>query len=172
MYKEVIENALEFLNTNLESINDVNALAIVATVMKRVKHNNADTVINQLKPYSREENGLKWWSGNDVNPTNDIEITAYAAMCLLETPGDHTAILKWLIEQRNANGGFSSSHDTVVGMEALVKFSEKYKDFKNINLRLSYKALDEGKNEIKTGEFTVDSDNIYVFQGEEVTKTL
>ena len=161
---------MEFLNTNLESINDVYALAIVATVFKRTKHINADTVINQLKSYGREENGLKWWSGNDANLSNDIEITAYAAMCLLETPGDHTPILKWLIEQRNANGGFSSSHDTVVGMEALVKFSQKYQDFKNINLRLSYKAFDDRNNEIQTGEFIVDSNNIYVFQGAEVIK--
>lgn len=163
---------MELLNANMKDINNVYALAIVATVFKSAKHDMADGIINQLKSYSREEKGLKWWSGNDVNPANDIEITAYAGMCLLETPGDHTPILKWLIEQRNANGGFSSSHDTVVGMEALVKFSEKYKNFENINLRLSYKALDDENKEIQSGKFTVDSKNVYVLQEQEVSRIL
>ena len=150
-------------------MNDIYALSVVATVLKRAKHNTANTVINQLKSYGREEKGLKWWSGNDVNPANDIEITAYSAMCLLETPGDHTSVLKWLIEQRNANGGFSSSHDTVVGMEALVKFSEKYKNLRNMNLKITYKAQDDKGTELKTGELFVDSENLLVLQKEEVT---
>lgn len=152
----------------MDSIDDIYALSIVATVLKLARHNDASTVINQLNSYSREKNGLKWWSSNDVNPTNDIEITAYTALCLLDTPGDHTAVLKWLIGQRNAKGGFSSSHDTVVGMEALVKFSQKYRNLRNMNLEVTYKAQDDKGEELKIGEIFVDSENLLVLQKEEV----
>lgn len=62
----------------------------MATVVKRVKHKNANTFINVLKSYAKEKNGLKWWSANDQNLANDIEITAYAAITLLDTPGDRS----------------------------------------------------------------------------------
>ncbi|XP_065358229.1 thioester-containing protein 1 allele R1-like [Calliphora vicina] len=143
----------------------------MASVIKRAKHQNANTLVKQLKSHVKEDNGLKWWSANDHNLANDIEITAYAAITLLDTPGDHTSILKWLIEQRNANGGFTSSHDTVVGMEALVKFSEKYKNLKNVNLQITYRAQDQQGIEVATGEFYVDSNNILDFQKHELPKT-
>ncbi|XP_065356088.1 thioester-containing protein 1 allele S3-like [Calliphora vicina] len=170
-YNKTIQNGVEFLNSNLNNVNDIYVLSLMATVIKRAKHQDANNLIMQLSSQCKEGNGLKWWSENDQNLANDIEITAYAAITLLDTPGDHTSILKWLIQQRNANGGFSSSHDTVVGMEALVKFSEKYKNLKNVNLHISYSAKDQLGMELSKNEFYVDSNNILDFQKHELPKT-
>ncbi|XP_065358197.1 thioester-containing protein 1 allele S3-like [Calliphora vicina] len=170
-YQQNIQNAVEFLNSNLENINDIYALSLVATVVKRVKHKNANTFINVLKSHAKEMDGLKWWSANDHNLANDIEITAYCAITLLDTPGDHTSILKWLIEQRNGNGGFTSSHDTVVGLEALVKFSEIYKNLQNVNLKVSYSAKDQKGIEVARDEFYVDSTNVLDLQTHELPDT-
>ncbi|XP_037809418.1 alpha-2-macroglobulin-like protein 1 [Lucilia sericata] len=142
-YQETIQKGLEFLNSNLNNTNNMYALSLMAIAIKHAKDQNANILINQLKSHAKENNGLKWWSENDQNLANDIEITSCAAITLLETAGDHTSILKWLIQQRNANGGFTSSYDTVAGMEALVKFSETYKNLENIHLQISYSAKNE-----------------------------
>lgn len=71
----------------------------------------------------------------------DIEISAYAAMALLENNliGDALPVLKWLVDQRNAFGGFASSMDTVVGIHALTKFSERiFSQGNNIQVAFNY----------------------------------
>ncbi|XP_037809422.1 CD109 antigen-like [Lucilia sericata] len=151
-HQKTIEIGVKFLNSNLNNTNDIYVLTLMATALKRAKHQNADILINQLKSRANENNGLRWWSGNNQNLANDIEITAYAAIILLDTPGDHTSILKWLIKQRNAKGGFTSSHDTVVGLEALVKFYLE-------------------SNEVANGEFHVNSNNILELQKHELPTT-
>ncbi|KAI8124963.1 CD109 antigen [Lucilia cuprina] len=159
-YAKNIQSGVEFLTSNLNNTQDIYALSLIATAIKRAKHPSARSLINKLNPLCKEHNGLKWWSANDQNLADDIEITSYSAMALLETPGDHTSILKWLIEQRNANGGFTSSYDTVVGMEALVKFSDVYKNLKNVNLKISYSAIDRNGTEVAKDLFRVNSNTL------------
>ncbi|XP_046812425.1 CD109 antigen-like [Lucilia cuprina] len=170
-YQNIIRNGLEFLNSNLNNINNIYVLSLTAMVMKRAKHPSANNLIKQLNLQSIEENGLKWWSGDDHNLADDIEITAYAAIALLDTSGDHTSILKWLIEQRNANGGFTSSYDTVVGMEALVKFSQIYRNPENVNLKISYSAINREGMEVVNDELFLDSNNILDLQIHELPQT-
>ncbi|XP_065356090.1 thioester-containing protein 1 allele S3-like [Calliphora vicina] len=170
-YQKTIQNGVEFLYSNLSNTIDVYILSLMSTVFNRAKHQYANSLIKQLKSLGKEDNGLKWWSANDHNLANDIEITAYAAISLLDTPGDHTSILKWLIEQRNANGGFISSHDTVVGMEALVKFSEIYRNVKKVNLNISYIFKDQEGIELGKDDIYVDSNNILDLQKHELPIT-
>ncbi|XP_037809421.1 CD109 antigen-like [Lucilia sericata] len=170
-YQDTIKSGVEFLNSNLNNTNDIYVLLLIATAIKRARHPKATPLLNKLNLLCKEHNGLKWWSANDENLANDVEITAYSAIALLETPGDHTSILRWLIEQRNAKGGFISSYDTVVGMEALVKFSEIYKDLNNTSLKISYSAKDLQGIELANDKFHINSKNILDFQKLELPKT-
>ncbi|XP_037809419.1 CD109 antigen-like [Lucilia sericata] len=169
-YQQLIENGLNFLNSNLNNITDVYALSLVATALTSAKQPNANSIINQLTSQVIDENGLKWWSVNDQNLASDIEITACSAIALLDTPGDHTSILKWLIEQRNKNGGFKSSSDTVVGMEALVKFSQIYKNLENVKLNISYSAKDLQGIEVANRKFYINTNNILDLQKHELPR--
>ncbi|KAM7351081.1 uncharacterized protein ACRADG_004066 [Cochliomyia hominivorax] len=145
-YQLNIHNTIEFLNSNLNNIDDLYEISLIGTTIKRAKHQNAYILVKQLQNHVIEMNGCKWWSGMDQNLANDIEITSYAAMCLLDTPGDHTSILKWLVEQRNSNGGFKSSYDTVV-------------------------AKDQEGYEVDSNEVRVDSSNIFDLQKYELPNT-
>ncbi|KAM6382877.1 LOW QUALITY PROTEIN: alpha-2-macroglobulin-like protein 1 [Alca torda] len=62
----------------------------------------------------------------------DIELTAYVLLAYLSKPrvhaGDMTTaagIVAWLTQQRNAYGGFASTQDTVVALQALAKYAAK-----------------------------------------------
>ena len=61
-------------------------------------------------------------SGNRVAA---VETTGYATLALLER-GDLISAAnagKWLVNQRNAYGGYGSTQDTVVGLQAMTKFA-------------------------------------------------
>src|SRR5437879_13740575 len=51
----------------------------------------------------------------------DIEMNSYALLTLVMRSDVENAlpVLKWLISQQNQNGGFSSTQDTVIGVQAL-----------------------------------------------------
>lgn len=51
----------------------------------------------------------------------EVEATAYALLTLVQRSDTDTAIptLRWLVSKQNSNGGFSSTQDTVIGLQAL-----------------------------------------------------
>jgi len=54
-----------------------------------------------------------------------VEMTSINLMSTLEVMGtnDGRSIVNWLLKQRNSNGGFSSTQDTIRGLEALSEFA-------------------------------------------------
>ncbi|XP_007935351.1 alpha-2-macroglobulin-like protein 1 [Orycteropus afer afer] len=80
------------------------------------------------------------WSQKPSQPPNDnfwskpeavdVELTAYVLLAQLvkarltqNEVAKATAIVAWLTKQRNAYGGFSSTQDTVVALQALAKYA-------------------------------------------------
>ena len=47
------------------------------------------------------------------------------ALLLAGRDGDAISVMRWLVTQRNKNGGFESTQDTVVGFQALSKLAVK-----------------------------------------------
>ncbi|KAL5104601.1 Alpha-1-macroglobulin [Taenia crassiceps] len=73
---------------------------------------------------------LRWWSDSVSNITTssyytkvlNLETTAYALLALTPThlsQHDQLATMQWISRQQNENGGFYSTHDTVVAVRAL-----------------------------------------------------
>ena len=70
-----------------------------------------------------------------------MEISGYAALSLLENNliGDALPVLRWLMDQRNALGGFVASQDTVIGLQALFAFAERFSsEATNIQIGFHY----------------------------------
>ena len=63
---------------------------------------------------------------NVVGSSKAIEAAGYAALYFMkkEQIEDSVPLIMWLISQRNAKGGFRSSQDTVIGLQALARFAE------------------------------------------------
>lgn len=68
---------------------------------------------------------LSWQSPNPRARPIDIETSAYALLYLAEKKdmSQGIKIVNWLVSQRNPQGGYSSTQDTVVSLHALAKFS-------------------------------------------------
>nr|XP_014706448.1 alpha-2-macroglobulin-like protein 1 isoform X1 [Equus asinus] len=97
----------------------------------------------------------------------DVELTAYILLAWLSKSSltqkeiaKATGIVAWLAKQRNAYGGFSSTQDTVVALQALAKYaSTAYKPSEEVSL-----AVKSTENFQRT--FNVRAANRLVFQQE------
>lgn len=151
-YKNTISKALEYIVRNLEGLDDTYALALAAYALQLANHNNKDYVLTRLESKATTDSTRKWWNKplaetETKNPyygqpnSVNVEMTAYALLTYLEANSPNPyPILKWLIGQRNENGGFQSTQDTVIGLTALAKMGGRMasKGAKNMNINVKY----------------------------------
>jgi CD109 antigen len=140
--------AIGWLEGQLGGLADPYALAIVAYALGLAKSARAGAARDQLLRLARQtDGGLSW--GDDPQPVplatptvggaaspvvprpNDrgrsaaTETTAYAALALLAGGDTLNAgrAIRWLAGRRGAQGGFGSTQDTVVALQALTNAS-------------------------------------------------
>ncbi|OCT69761.1 hypothetical protein XELAEV_18036685mg [Xenopus laevis] len=78
----------------------------------------------ERKPASAASDLPYWYRA----PSAEVELTAYVLLALFSGPnkdlGKASEIVNWLSKQQNPYGGFSSTQDTVVALQALAKYAE------------------------------------------------
>jgi len=131
-------DAIEYLEGKLTGMHDAYTVALTAYALQLGDSPDSDKAIDKLMDLAQEdENGLYWGSAIEVMPggreampypvqqsSATIETTGYATMALV-LDGDvfnASRAAQWLTSQRNSYGGFGSTQDTVVGIQALVEF--------------------------------------------------
>ncbi|XP_014472781.1 PREDICTED: CD109 antigen-like isoform X2 [Dinoponera quadriceps] len=136
-YRNTINKAVDYIVRNIEELNDTYALSLCAYALNLAKHPFETSAFNYLESKAMTQQGLKWWSkpipADDKNPhyalprSVDVEMTSYALLSYLRRNllPDAIPVMKWLVKQRNPEGGFASTQDTVIGLQALAKLAEK-----------------------------------------------
>jgi CD109 antigen len=121
--------AQQYLESRLGENSDAYAQAIGAYALAQAKSGRATSAREQLVGLAKETpEGLAWepravaasgGAGRDGGAAN--ETTGYAALALLQ--GGAAAVagraVRWLAGQRNSRGGFGSTQDTIVALQAL-----------------------------------------------------
>lgn len=177
--KAASEKAIDFLEGELDIIEDDYTMAIVAYALELAGSSRAGDAYQKLMELAREdENGLHWGGAGEPEPllpkvgepeqfspipkTAAIETTGYAALALIEHGDAFNAsrAAKWLVSQRNAYGGFGSTQDTVVALQALTEYSTG--DRADVDLRISIGVGGEEK------ELRIRQDNFDVLQVVEI----
>ncbi|HEY94930.1 MAG TPA: alpha-2-macroglobulin [Dehalococcoidia bacterium] len=139
--KSATDKAVSYLENELNEMEDVYTLAITAYTLELAESARAGEAYAMLMEKAIEdENGIHWGSsGDDPQPlkgeeierrhmiqnTAEIETTGYAMMALTKHGDAFNAsrAAKWLVSQRNAYGGYGSTQDTVVALQALTEYS-------------------------------------------------
>jgi CD109 antigen len=127
-----LNNSAHYLEDNLQGVSDdPYALALSALVLKKLGSNKADDALSMLMDHAKQdENGLYW----EIEPAGDnrdiywqppssknVEVTAYGALVLIEhRDARANEVLQWISAQRNSNGGYGSTQDTVLAFKALM----------------------------------------------------
>ncbi|XP_039220673.1 alpha-1-macroglobulin-like isoform X3 [Crotalus tigris] len=104
-------------------------------------------------------------------PSAEVEMTSYVLLaCLTKntTPSQEeltiaAAIVKWLLKQQNSNGGYSSTQDTVVALQALSQYRTITYSKDGVDARVTLSSGDA----VLT-EFQVNSNNSLLLQCQEL----
>ncbi|XP_008546856.1 alpha-2-macroglobulin-like protein 1 isoform X1 [Microplitis demolitor] len=130
----IIDNAVNCLEKvmtkNLKEGGDLYTVAVGTYALALLEHPSANKSMNLLLDRSTRLHDLLWWEDKTKTSSRglSIEMTAYAVLSLVKLAGEsnmalaHRAI-RWMAKQRNAEGGFTSTQDTVIGLEALAKYA-------------------------------------------------
>ncbi|CAG9797907.1 unnamed protein product [Chironomus riparius] len=151
-YRNTINKALDYIVRNFNQLEDNYSLAIATYALELARHGSKDAFLAKFDSKATNKDGMKHWAkavaeSDEKSPWNlqpnaiNIEMSAYGLQALLEAGLDSDAIpvMKWLVTQRNENGGFQSTQDTVVGLQALSKLATKiYVPNNNVYMNLEY----------------------------------
>ena len=164
--------AAGYLENHLAEIDDAYTMAITAYALELVDSDRSNDAHELLMEMAKEdEDGLHWGTEVDVlpkqsmrqqNQSASIEATAYATLALVKhgDPFNASRAAKWLVSQRNAFGGFGSTQDTVVALQALTEYATGARA--DVDLKVSIMAGEEEK------ELRIKQDNYDVLQVVEV----
>ncbi|PNF16410.1 Murinoglobulin-1 [Cryptotermes secundus] len=89
----------------------------------------AEESLERLLSMATRQQDLSWWEKSGTSSLGlSVEMTAYAVLSLVKLGGEENLInafqaVRWISKHRNAEGGFVSTQDTVVALEALTKYA-------------------------------------------------
>jgi len=136
------DRAIAYLEGRLGEITDAYSLALVAYALELAHSPRAGEAYDKLMAAAQEdEDGLHWQAAapmplfqedrafapfpGQMAGATGIEATAYGLLALTEHGDQINAAraAKWLVAHRNSLGGFGSTQDTVVALQALTRFA-------------------------------------------------
>lgn len=132
LYAQQITKTMNYILAQTISDSDTYTLAIVTYTLQLAKYSQRAVYLNRLIGLAKQKEGYVWWEMRGVsgdptvqNHPNSLntEATAYGCLALLLAGQTVNALYvgKWLFKQRNAAGGYESTQDTVMAIEALTK---------------------------------------------------
>ncbi|XP_075019380.1 ovostatin-like [Calonectris borealis] len=141
----VVRNAFFCLEAASEkNISDVYTQALMAYAFCLAgKAEKCESFLRVLQKSAKEVDGSQHWEHKERSPSEEspsfldhapsaeVEITSYVLMALLYKPNRNqedltkaSRIVQWIITQQNSYGGFSSTQDTVIALQALAAYGE------------------------------------------------
>ncbi|CAF0775839.1 unnamed protein product [Brachionus calyciflorus] len=147
-----LSKGIGYLSSAIEDVSNTDsytlALALYAFKIAELNEELISKIDSELDKRASKEGDFIYWKetqeqegeNNFNSKSADLEITSYiltARLFKTENLADLVPIAKWINSNRNSLGGFYSTQDTVVALEALTKFAS-LSFSKNVNLRLDY----------------------------------
>ncbi|XP_053566414.1 CD109 antigen-like [Bombina bombina] len=172
LYKERIQKAVQYLESKFdEGISSNYSLSIVTYALTVANSTKASTALTQLNSRANNIGGTKFWSSPSETTsywqprTTDIETSAYALLSHYRQNriNEGIPIMKWLSQQRNHLGGYASTQDTIIALQALAQFSVLVA---NGNTALTVTVTGQGSFIPKS--FKITNENLLVQQSHQI----
>ncbi|XP_078578004.1 C3 and PZP-like alpha-2-macroglobulin domain-containing protein 8 [Branchiostoma floridae x Branchiostoma japonicum] len=179
---KAINYARKFLEENVNTVEDPYTAALVAYALTALRSTHGPTAVKKLNTMAIKTDSFTHWSlyggqeetekilqfkdglGQSVSSA-EVEMTAYALLTYVAMGDVASAmpVVKWLSQQRNSLGGFSSTQDTCVALQSLSEYAIlAYIGGVNLNISLASTNLDFNQF------FSLDSENHEVLQTAEI----
>ncbi|KAM3913955.1 alpha-2-macroglobulin-like [Leptodactylus fuscus] len=152
----LLNNALSCLRKASVDVSNVYTQALLAYTFSLCGETELrDTLIGELEKKAVRGDGQLHWKRDSTPPSEvsywhrapsaEVELASYVLLALLSCPspdiGKASLIVNWLSKQQNPYGGYSSTQDTVVALQALAKYAEvTYSDKGDVTVTVSTKS--------------------------------
>ncbi|KPP73366.1 CD109 antigen-like, partial [Scleropages formosus] len=174
VYSTQVSGAVTFLENNVTLETCTNySLSLVAYALSLANSSKAKTALSELVRRADVQDGVMSWRTPGVGlvhhwqaRSTDIETAAYVLLAMF-TQGmvvEGLSLMKWLCRQQNHLGGYGSTQDTIIALQALSCYAA-LSGADAIDLRITVNTT-ASRNE--TG-FQVDSNNYLLLQSQKVT---
>ncbi|CAG2193401.1 CD109 [Mytilus edulis] len=188
--QESIKDAVSFIirileNRTLIAKNNQFELVIATYALTLVDARISRALLRQIERYSSRKDGTKFWkltddAANMIQPyvrwtppktkvrALDIEMTSYVLLIynIRKDITNGVQVVKWLNKQKNPFGGFTSTQDTVIAIQAITGFAEK-------TFLEQFNAVLTVKGDSWTGHtFTVDNTNSLVLHSVDAPRSI
>uniref|UniRef100_A0A8C5QE18 C3 and PZP like alpha-2-macroglobulin domain containing 8 n=1 Tax=Leptobrachium leishanense TaxID=445787 RepID=A0A8C5QE18_9ANUR len=158
-----VSKAKLFLESHMFSADDPYTIALTAYALTLLRSSFAPVALRKLNGMAITQDGFTHWSLTGTMAAEEdtfmgfndglsqsvvsaeVEMTAYALLTytLLGDVASALPVVKWLSQQRNALGGFSSTQDTCVALQALAEYAIlSYVGGVNLTISLASTNLD------------------------------
>ncbi|CAL1545212.1 unnamed protein product [Lymnaea stagnalis] len=170
------DKALAYAEKAVATSDDLYVLNMAAYAFQLAGSTQTQAVLDKLEQKATIKDGRKFWhqpeapktttnTWDSPNPTKavDIEMTSYALLTYAARGNivSGKSIMQWITEQRNSNGGFSSTQDTVLALNALSEFAKQtYSN--NFNIQVTTQL-----NATTSYTFNIDKTNSLLLQSRE-----
>ena len=132
--------AMHYLESRLEGIQDPYTMAIAAYALELAGSQlRAEAHAKLMSMANEDATGGLYWGGGLGHHSAAVETTGYALLALMthDDLANAAQAAKWLAGQRNALGGFGSTQDTVVGLQALAAYSTRVRADVDMTVRMA-----------------------------------
>ncbi|XP_067120977.1 CD109 antigen [Centruroides vittatus] len=175
-YPQEVKLTEKYIVKELANSEDPYMVSIATYALHLSDNPKKEFAFQKLQSLAKQKGDYKYWSkeksekekqDNFLSLSEDIEMTAYALLTYALRADVVAAlpIMRWLISQQNENGGYSSTQDTVVGIQALGKMAARLvSSTVSINTEISF-----GNNQRKTLNIT--RENALVLQRIQIPST-
>ena len=171
--EEVVE-AMKCLQENVKDSSSVYVKALSAyafALMGETKSEVTDKWLEHLLTIAKtDQPGKMYWKAKEnstVITSEDVEISAYVVLTLvkLNKLPEALSVIRWLATQRNAYGGFKSTQDTMIALQALAEYSLKISE-EETSLEIEFEHDDTDDDDL---DFEVTEDNKLLLQMQKLT---
>ncbi|XP_053692161.1 thioester-containing protein 1 allele R1-like [Sabethes cyaneus] len=122
-HQQIVNKTIAFLETNLYKMTDEYDLALATYALLLGGRPKSEHFLKKLLETSifYRQHTERYWQ----RPPVEVEIAGYALLSYtaMRKYLDGFPIMRWLVRNRSALGGFRGTQDTFVGLKALAKFS-------------------------------------------------
>lgn len=182
-YSQEISRSEEYIWGQFQSTRNPYELTIIAYALHLADSKYKGSAYRRMMNFAKRTADHTWWTADlkekEINHTdkqsahffypnsNDVEMTAYALLTLLARSDleDALPVLRWLISQQNSNGGYSSTQDTAIGLQALGGLAQR---ISTTTVSLSAKFNYETDGSARSKTIRIGSDNLMVLQRNEL----
>ncbi|KAL7831786.1 hypothetical protein AOLI_G00293340 [Acnodon oligacanthus] len=168
----IVSKGLSCLKSSLGNLTNTYTTALLAYTFSLAKeHDTREHLLKKLDSVAISGGSHLHWSqsASDDSGSLAVEISSYVLLAVLTTAevtaadlGYANRIVSWLVRQQNPYGGFSSTQDTVVALQALALYSTKVYSSDGSS-KVTVQSADK-----QSHHFDVNEDNMLLYQEEKL----